>query len=99
VQYALRTQAIVPCAPPVSGNRSPDAIEVQVRRYAAKLRRRLRRQSEASPRYTDLLFSFPAACVALVTKRGSPLAQAEAMHLVRSGAPLAEVASALQLPM
>lgn len=83
----------------VSGIRNADEIEVQVRRYAARFRRPLRRLSETSPALADLLFSFPAACLALVTARTSPAARAQARELVRSGAPLADVACVLQLPL
>jgi hypothetical protein len=79
--------------------RSAEAIEIQVRRYTAKYRRVLRRISEISPWYADLLFSFPAACIALVTRRVSPVVLAEARALVAGGAPLAEIAAVLELPM
>ena len=83
----------------VPGKPTAEEIEIEVRRYAAKFRRKLRRLSEISPRHADLLFTFPAACVALVTERGSPPALAEALELVRDGAPLAYVACALHLPI
>ena len=99
MQNAMRVQGMAPCALPVSSSRSADAIEVQVRRYAGRFRRNLRLLSEESPRYADLLFSFPAACVALVTGRGTLQTATEALRLVRGGAPLADVASVLQLPI
>jgi hypothetical protein len=77
---------------------SADAIEVQIRRYAGKFRRRLRRFGTLSPRYADLLFTFPAASVAFVTEHGSPWTQEHALQLVRSGATLGDVAAALDLP-
>jgi hypothetical protein len=80
-------------------NRSADEIEEQVKRYAGKYRRALRRVSEASPAFADLLFSFPAACVALLTRRGAPRTHAVAMQLVCTGARLADVAAALELPI
>lgn len=79
--------------------RNADEIEEQVKRYAAKYRRALRRGAEASPAFADLMFSFPAACVALVTRRGSSRAHAMAMELVGAGARLADVAAALELPI
>ncbi len=79
--------------------RSADAIEVQVRRYAVRFRRPLRRLAEASPRFADLLFSFPAACVAVVTARLSLDVAADAAKLVLAGAPLSDVAARLRLPI
>jgi hypothetical protein len=76
-----------------------DAVELQIRRYAAKFRGRLRRFGKTSTRYADLLFTFPAACVALVTEHGSPWSHQEALQLVRSGAVLGDVAWALNLPV
>lgn len=83
----------------IANDRSPDAIENQVRRYAGRFRRPLRRLSAISPRYADLLFSFPAACVSIVTKRGTLTDAREALRLADGGAPLADIAAALQLPM
>lgn len=51
------------------------------------------------PRYADLLFSCPAAAVALVARRGPPAARGEALHLLRRGAPLLETLAALELPL
>jgi hypothetical protein len=82
-----------------AGGRSAQEIEVQVRRYAVRFRRPLRRLAEASPRFADLLFSFPAACAGVVTARISLDAAADAGRLVLTGAPLAEVAAALRLPL
>ena len=78
--------------------RTSEDVEAQLRRYAPRYRRALHRHGEASPRFADLLFSFPAACVALVTARGPLRRRAMAVGLVHMGAPLADVASALQLP-
>jgi hypothetical protein len=75
-----------------------DTIELQIRRYAGKFRRRLRRFGKTCAPYADLLFTFPAACVAVVTGHGSPWSQEEALQLVRSGAALGDVAGALGLP-
>jgi len=81
------------------GEVNAGGVESELLRYATRLRNKLQLFSEISPRHADLLFTFPAACVALVTGRGSPLAHAEAIELVGKGAPLAEVAAVLQLPL
>jgi hypothetical protein len=83
----------------IANDRSPDGIENQVRRYAGRFRRPLRRLSAISPRYADLLFSFPAACVSIVTRRGTLADAREALRLADGGAPLADIAAALRLPM
>jgi hypothetical protein len=79
--------------------RTTDEIEERLQRYAARYRGVLRRRCEASPRFTDLLFSFPAACIALITARSSLRRRAAAAGLVALGAPLADIAAALQLPI
>jgi hypothetical protein len=84
---------------PIANDRSHDAIVDQVRRYAARFRRPLLGLCQASPRVADLLFSFPAAAVALATRRVSPEACAAAKGLAAQGAPLADIAEALRLPM
>ena len=73
-------------------------IEAQIRRYSGKFRRRLRRFASKSARYADLLFTFPAACVAVVTGHGSLWTHEGALLLVRRGATLGDVARALDLP-
>ena len=83
---------------PRAGERRDGDVEMQVRRYAGRFRRRLRRLGETSPKCADLLFTFPGLSVALVSGHGTPRAREEALQLARSGARLADVALALQLP-
>jgi hypothetical protein len=83
---------------PLQNGHSADTVELQVRRYAGRFRRQLRQFGKRSARYADLLFTFPAACVAIVTGHGSPWTLEEALQLVRNGAALGDVARALALP-
>lgn len=74
-------------------------LEGQIRRFPRVYRKRLRKLAKTSSRLGELIFSFPAAAFAMVSDRGSPLARGEAVRLVKEGAPLPQVASALELPL
>lgn len=70
-----------------------------IARYPRHLRRALRALARDHDRCDDLLVSFPAACVALATRRGAAHDRGEALWRVREGRPLREVAQALDLPL
>lgn len=74
-------------------------LDSLLQRYHAKFRPGLRQLARRSPRHDDLLTSFPAASLSLVTKRGSARERGEAMDLVANGASLKTVARALRLPI
>ena len=73
--------------------------EAQIVRFARGYRRRLRKMVVVSPRFSDLLFSFPAVAFALVSGFGTVENRGRTVALVKRGAPLRDVASALGLPM
>jgi hypothetical protein len=86
-------------APPQAApNCGDNHLDRQLRRYAGRLRPHLRRLANESKAHADLLFSFPAASVAIATarQRGTRL---RALRLIGSGAKLAEIADVLLLPM
>jgi hypothetical protein len=86
-------------APPQAARNCGDnSLDRQLRRYAGRLRPHLRRMANESKAHADLLFSFPAASVAIATARprGNRL---RAFRLIGSGAKLAEIADVLLLPM
>ncbi len=76
----------------------PAAAADAISRYHAPFRRALRRFAAEHPRQADLLASFPAACVALATQRGSLLGRFEAECAIRAGRPLRDIAEALDMP-
>ena len=86
-------------APPQAARNCGDnPLDRQLRRYAGRLRPHLRRVANESKAHADLLFSFPAASVAIATARprGTRL---RALRLIGRGAKLAEIADVLLLPM
>lgn len=73
-------------------------LEPTIRRYDKEVRRRLRKMARGSSRLGDLIVAFPAAAYALAIGRGEVAARGEAVRLVKDGASLRNVASALDLP-
>lgn len=72
-------------------------VHLQLARYGSRLRRHLSRMAARSKAHADLLFSFPAASVAIVT--GPPtVRRRHALQLVQDGARLTQIADVLQLP-
>ncbi|MBU2580097.1 MAG: hypothetical protein KJ622_00060 [Alphaproteobacteria bacterium] len=78
--------------------RLPASLEAKVTRYSAPVRRELRRLVRLSPRFADLIDTFPAAAYALATRRGSNAIRDDAIRLVIDGASLKAVARKLELP-
>jgi hypothetical protein len=78
---------------------APRDINVQISRFAAMDQGPLSRQCREMPVFGDLLWSFPAAALALATGFGKTNNRHRAHALVLSGAPLARVARQLKLPM
>lgn len=76
-----------------------EAIERQIRRFDRSVRRRLRKCAGLSPRFGDLIVSFPAAAYAIATDSVAPEATGEAVRRVKAGCGLREVAQPLGLPM
>lgn len=74
-------------------------LEFLVRRFAAPDRRVARRLVRSSPRVGDLATVFPGALHAIATMRGGAERRDEALRLVEAGAPLKQVAAALDLPL
>lgn len=73
-------------------------IQSQIRRFAPALRRRLWALSAKSARLRELLYTFPAAGVAIVSRGASDPGRGKAIDAVESGLALSEVAAALGLP-
>lgn len=74
-------------------------IETHLKRFDKSHRKRLRKLAKTSPRLGDLLYSFPGAAFALVSGHGPAATRGTAVKLVKEGAPLQAVASALRLPL
>lgn len=70
-----------------------------IAQFERSARRRLVRMANTTPRHADLIAAFPALALALATERGGPDACARAHRLVRDGAPLAQTAQALDVPL
>ena len=83
--------------PLVARIHNEDIVDMQLSRYASRLRRHLWRMATQSKAHADLLFSFPAASVAIVTGPLSVRRQ-RALELVQEGAKLTRIADVLQLP-
>ena len=62
--------------------------EALIARYAAPVRRELRRLIRSSERLAELASVFPGAVHALATRRGPPAARLQALSLIEQGAPL-----------
>lgn len=73
-------------------------IEIRIKRYHPSYRRRLRQLSGLSPKLADLLASFPAAAIAIVSPELDANRRGMATQLVKRGRALREVAGALDLP-
>lgn len=73
--------------------------EALIARYAAPVRRELRRLIRSSERLAELASVFPGAVHALATRRGPPAARLQALSLIEQGAPLKVVARVLELPL
>ncbi|MEL6978954.1 MAG: hypothetical protein AAGM38_09775, partial [Pseudomonadota bacterium] len=73
-------------------------VAAQALRYGRSFRLPLATLAAEHPAYADLLFSCPAAAVSLAARRGAPAARGEALYLLRRGAPLVEIMTALELP-
>lgn len=71
----------------------------QILRFDASVRARVEALSRAHAYFEDLLWSFPAALVALARDEPCPVRAADAATLVRAGAPLAAIARALDIPL
>ncbi len=74
-------------------------VEPQIKRFEKAARKRLRKLVKSSPRFGDLLFSFPGAAYAIAIGGPSSEARAAGVAAVKSGAPLQAVADALGLPV
>ncbi len=77
----------------------PDEVETFVARFQVSERREVRRIVRSSPRFAELAFVFPGAVHALAARRGPLSARKHAMSLIEQGAPLRNVARALDLPL
>ncbi len=77
----------------------PPSLEAQVSRFNAPVRRELRRLIRTTPRFSDLVDVFPGAAFAIASRQGSSAARAQAIELIKSGAPLKSIARKLELPM
>lgn len=73
-------------------------VEAQVARYAAPVRRELRKLIRKSDRFADLAVVFPGAAYALASRRNPKVDRDKAIELVIAGAPLKTVARKLDLP-
>jgi hypothetical protein len=76
-----------------------ESLEARIRRFPRSYRRRLRKLVRGSRPLSDLLYSFPGAAFVLAAGNRSPDARGLAIRLVKSGASLAAVAEALDLPL
>lgn len=73
--------------------------EQQVQRFAAPVRREIRRLIRSYPRVADLIETFPGLLYALAVRHGPPSPRLSALHAIETGAPLKAVARTLGLPM
>jgi hypothetical protein len=79
---------------------SPDSeLDALVRRFEFSRRASVRRRVYSSSRIADLASVFPGAIYALAVRQGSAARRRKALALVERGAPLKDVASALELPL
>lgn len=74
-------------------------IEALVNRFDASRRASVRRLVASSPRILDLAVTFPGALYMLAGRQGPQRRRQKALELVAAGAPLREVALALDLPL
>ena len=79
--------------------RLPSTASRQIARFAAVLRKDIRRIVRSHPRALDLLDVYPGVLCALAIGHGGYAAGEAALRAVESGAPLRSVADALALPM
>lgn len=75
------------------------ALRMLIKRYAYPFRRGLWRLSAGSQQGRDLLTSFPAAAVAIVSRPRTEPTRVEALRRVAAGVPLVAVGRALDLPL
>lgn len=75
-----------------------EAIERQIRRYHPSFRRRVRQYAGLSPRLADLVTSFPAAVVAIVSPELNASARGTATRMAKDGESLREVSRVLGVP-
>jgi hypothetical protein len=78
---------------------APYDIEAMINRFDPSHRLRIRRLVSSSPRVADLAVVFPGALHAMSSRRGTPKRREKALKLVTEGAPLRDVAAALDLPL
>ncbi|WP_291173341.1 hypothetical protein [Hyphomicrobium sp.] len=74
-------------------------VEKMVNRFDAARRSGVRRLVNSSPRVLDLAVAFPGALYALASRQGAHQRRQKALDLVVAGAPLKDVALALDLPL
>lgn len=79
--------------------RLPANVEAEVARFAAPVRREMRRLIRQSPRFQDLIIVFPGAAFAIASRRGPKADREAATEMISNGAPLKSVARRLGLPM
>ena len=77
----------------------PEPAERTVMRFAAPVRREIRRLIRSSPRVGDLCETFPGLLYALALRHGPASARLSALSAIESGAPLKSVARILGIPM
>ena len=75
----------------------PDACQAHA--FAGSFRKPIDQLTRSAPPLADLARSFPALLFALATDYGAPSARQHTVRLVVEGAPLAEAARALGLPL
>ena len=74
-------------------------IEALIDRFDDKHRAGIRRLVTSSPRLLDMATTFPGALFAIAAGRGKSLKRRRAVTLIERGAPLKDVAHALDLPL
>jgi hypothetical protein len=77
----------------------PRNVEELVGRFDPARRSSVRRLMVSSPRIADLAIAFPGALYALASRSGAAKRRARALDLIVQGAPLRDVAAALELPL
>jgi hypothetical protein len=83
-------------AVPDTETRDADAL---ICRFDAARRRSIRHLVDLSPRFADLGIAFPAALHAIAGRQAAQKRRHKAVDLVVAGAPLREIAAALDLPL
>ncbi len=74
-------------------------LETLIKRFDPARRASVRRLASSSPRVADLALAFPGVLYALACRHGPLRRRQKALNLIEAGAPLRDVAAALEFPL